>query len=376
MVKYDIKCLRCGTKLPSKKWFWKHEEDNGTLTIAYKDVESYRFKDVLNTEFIDIRRYANLLPIRLKTLNMAPISPTPIVKRRIRGVNAFFKLEYLLPSGSFKDRGALISIAKVKELRIKSIIEDSSGNAGIAFTLFSSIYGMQANIFIPKDAPEGKKRMLKALGANVYEVEGSREKVNYEAREYERKGYGVYVGHWWNPFFIEGIKTIAFELHEQIGISNVDAIIVPTSSGGLLLGIYKGVVELKKMGEIPKLPRLIAVQASGYARLCYELGYGMGVEYSKLADGLRINNPPRIGEMVLAVKETKGTCYYVTDDEIKKSLKKLWSMGFTIEPTSAVTFSALLKALSERVIEKESNVVIVLTGSGLKMLDKILSLIT
>ncbi len=375
MVRYDIKCLRCGEKLQAKTWVWRHDKDNGTLSVTYKGLEKYKLSELLLKEYVDIRRYINILPVSLKYLNNAPIGFTPIINRKLKGVNVFFKLEYLLPSGSFKDRGALVSIAKAKELRVKRIIEDSSGNAGVAFSLYSLLYNIEANIFIPADAPLGKKALLKSLRARLHEVQGSREEVNRAAINFESQIGGAYVGHWWNPFFIEGIKTLAYEIHEQLGMDKVDSIIVPTSSGSLLLGMFKGIMELKTMGEISKVPKLIAVQASGYARLCYELGYGMGSEKSKLADGLRIVEPPRIGEMVLAVRETKGTCYHVTDEEVTEGLKKLWGMGFLVEPTSAAVYAALKKAISENVVEKGENTVIILTGSGAKMLDKILSII-
>jgi len=375
MVRYDIKCLRCGEKLQAKAWAWRHNKDNGTLSVTYRGLEKYELSELLLKEYMDIRRYVNVLPVSLKYLNIVPIGFTPIINRKFKGVSVFFKLEYLLPSGSFKDRGALVSIAKAKELRIKKIIEDSSGNAGAAFSLYSLLYNIEANIFIPTDAPLGKKALLRSLKARLHEIQGSREEVNRAAIDFESHNGGAYVGHWWNPFFIEGVKTLAYEIHEQLGMDKVDSIIVPTSSGGLLLGIFKGIMELKTMGEISKVPKLIAVQASGYARLCYELGYGMGSEKSKLANGLRIVEPPRIGEMVLAVRETKGTCYHVTDEEVAEGLKKLWGMGFLVEPTSAVVYAALKKAISEKVVEKGENTVVILTGSGAKMLDKVLSII-
>ncbi len=375
MVRYDIKCLRCGEKLSLKTWVWKHDVDGGTLLVKYRNIEKTGFSKLLFREYMDIRRYANLLPITFRYLNTAPIGFTPIVSKRFRGVNVFFKLEYLLPSGSFKDRGALISTAKAKELKVREVVEDSSGNAGIAFSLYSLLYNMKAHIFIPADTPSGKKALLKSLNAEVHEVRGSREEVNRVAIDFANTYGRAYVGHWWNPFFIEGVKTLAYEIHEQVGMDNIGSIIVPTSSGSLLLGMFKGIMELKIMGEISNIPKLIAVQASGYAKLCYELGYGMGAEKSKLADGLRIVNPPRIGEMVSAIRETKGTCYYVTDEEIVEGLKKLWGMGFLIEPSSAVVYAALKKAISEKNIEKGENTVIVLTGSGTKMLEKIFSII-
>lgn len=373
-LKYSIQCSKCHSEIELKEWVWKHAKCNGTLNIEFKGLENIGFSNVLRKEYNDIRRYIELLPVKQEYVPKIPVGGTPLAKRYL-GSNVYFKIDYLNPSGSFKDRGAYITLAKVKELGYREIIEDSSGNAGIAFSLLARTIGIKANIYIPKKAPEGKKRFLKLLGANVIEVEGSREDVNKEALEAERKGKGVYVGHWWNPFFIEGLKTIAYELWEQLG-KKIDYIFTPVGSGGLLLGIFKGFSELKNMGTISTIPKLVAVQAQGYCSLCEKLGLSYETkECSKLADGIMILKPPRLNEIVNAIRETEGFCVVVSDKEIILALKELINMGFIVEPTSATAYAAFKKSFNEKLVDKSSNVVIVLTGSGLKVLDKLNSII-
>lgn len=373
-----IYCNKCGEKIHEANWLWKHEPCGGTLTVILKDLQSKRFNDLINKRFKDMRRYLKLLPINAKYMPRISVGFTPLVKRKIFGLDVYFKMEYFAPSGSFKDRGAYVTLAKILELKIKNIIEDSSGNAGIAFTLMAKLSNVKANIFIPKSAPEGKKLLLKTLGAKVFEVKGSREKVNEEAIKAEKKGLGVYVGHWWNPFFIEGLKTIAYELWEKIG-DKITHVIVPVGSGGLLLGIYKGYKELKEMGEIHKIPKIVGVQASGFETLCGKVTNTSNVnehQCSKLADGIMIRNPPRIDEMVDAIKGSNGTCIVVNDSEIKKALRKLLHMGFIVEPTSATVLAALKKGVVLKYFTEEDKIAVILTGSGLKVLRKIISIMT
>ncbi|RLG72828.1 MAG: threonine synthase [Thermoprotei archaeon] len=373
-LKYSIQCSKCRSEIELREWVWKHTECNGTLNIEFKGLENIRFSNILRKEYNDIRRYIELLPVKQEYVPKIPVGGTPLAKRYL-GANVYFKMDYLNPSGSFKDRGAYVTLAKVKELGCQEIIEDSSGNAGIAFSLLARTADIKANIYIPKKAPEGKKRFLKLLGANVVKVEGSREDVNKEALKAERKGKGVYVGHWWNPFFIEGLKTIAYELWEQLG-EKIDYIFTPVGSGGLFLGIFKGFLELKNMGTIPTIPKLVAVQAQGYCSLCEKLGLSYETkERSKLADGIMILKPPRLSEIINAIRKTEGFCVVVSDKEIVLALKELINMGFIVEPTSATAYAAFKKSFSENLVGESSNVVIVLTGSGLKVLDKLNSVI-
>ncbi|HUS03939.1 MAG TPA: pyridoxal-phosphate dependent enzyme, partial [Dehalococcoidia bacterium] len=232
--------------------------------------------------------------------------------------------------------------------------------------------GITVDVFVPEYAPEGKKSLLRLLQANVHEVNGDRMDVNREAVKAESKG-SVYVGHWWNPYFIEGEKTMAYEAYEQIG--SVDYIVAPLGSGTLLLGLYKGYEELVELGVLKEMPRIIAVQACGYSGICQQLGVKeRGITKSVLADGIAITDPPRREQIVKAVKRTGGCGVIVEDEDVKESLVKLRKLGFIVEPTSATAYAALEQSVKAGFIKPGSKVLLPLTGSGLKLVDELVQI--
>lgn len=369
MVPFKIVCSNCGKENPRNEWQWR--DDCGGVFDVILDLKGRKFTELIDVKEENFSRYAQLLPIE----EFPPVHQgwTPIVKKIIDGVEVYFKLEYLSVGGSFKDRGAYVSVARAKELKLKGIIVDSSGNAGIGFSLMGLVFGIDVHVFISKFAPEGKKHLLRLLRANVREVDGSRMDANREAiKAAEREGL-AYVTQWWNPYFIEGVKTMAYEAYEQIG--SVDHVIAPVGSGTILLGLYKGYKELVELKALDKMPRFIAVQASGYAGICEELGAKKkGEATSRLADGIREIEQPRRHQIVEAIRRTNGRCVIVIDEEIKKALVELRKLGFIVEPTSAVSHVALVDSLRDGFIKPGDKVLSPLTGSGLKLIDELIEI--
>jgi len=368
LIPFKVVCCNCGKEARRDEWRWRH--DCGGVFDIVLDFQGREFPELIDRKEENIRRYAQFLPVE----GLLPVHQgwTPIVKKNIAGVEVNFKLEYLSLGGSFKDRGAYVSVAKAKELGARGIIVDSSGNAGISFSLMALLSGMNVDVFVPKHAPEGKKNLLRLLQANVHEIDGDRMEVNREAIKAEREGF-VYVGHWWNPYFIEGEKTMAYEAYEQIGSS--DYVVVPVGSGTILLGLYKGYQELVELQVLNKVPEIIAVQACGYSEICRDLGAKERcLTKSKLADGIAIADPPRRRQIVEAVKRTNGHGIIVDDEEIKESLVELRRLGFIVEPTSAVPYVALKQSIKEGFIKPKSKVLLPLTGSGLKLVDELIEI--
>lgn len=368
MLPFKVVCCNCGREAHRDEWRWR-DECGGAFDIIL-DLQGRKFTELIEAKEENIRRYAQFLPT--EGLPSVHQGWTPIAKKNIVEVEVNFKLEYLSLGGSFKDRGAYVSVAKAKELGARGIIVDSSGNAGISFALMGLLSGMNVDVFVPKHAPEGKKNLLRLLQANVHEIDGDRMEVNREAIKAEREGL-VYVGHWWNPYFIEGEKTMAYEAYEQIG--SVDYVVVPVGSGTILLGLYKGYQELVELQALNKVPKIIAVQACGYTKVCEDLGARKEcITKSKLADGVAIADPPRRGQIVEAVKRTNGHGIIVEDEEIKKALVELRELGFIVEPTSAMAYAALEQSIKEGFIKPGSKVLLPLTGSGLKLVDELIEI--
>lgn len=368
MIPFNIICRDCGKETQEDEWRWR-DECGGALDILF-DLRGRQFPHLVDVGEQNLRRYAQLLP--LQSLPSVHQGWTPIARRSISGVEVNFKLEYLSIGGSFKDRGAYVSVARAKELGAKGIIVDSSGNAGIGFSLMGLLSGVDVSVFLPKHAPEGKKNLMRLFKASVHEIDGDRMDVNRAALAAEQDGL-AYVGHWWNPYFIEGVKTIAYEAYEQLG--SVDFVVSPVGSGTMLLGLHKGYAELRELGAVSEMPTLIAVQAYGYSAICEDLGCKPPTApSSKLADGIAIADPPRRRQITDAVRTTGGHCVVVGDEEIRQALVELIELGFVVEPTSATAYAALQQCIKTGSIKAGTRVLLPLTGSGLKLVDELIAL--
>lgn len=370
-INYEIKCLNCGKTLPSNYKYWKCIKCNSPIEINILELNIN--KNELNKRAFNLWRYREVIPLNEKAKITLGEGGTPLIERKIEKHKVYFKLEYLNPTGSFKDRGTSIAINRAILLKAKRIIEDSSGNAGTSVSAYSSAAGIPSKIYVPKNAPRNKKNLIKAFGGQIIETKDREEAAKRSITELEKDDY--YIGHSWNPFFIEGIKTIAYEIAEQTNWQPPKRIITPVGNGTLLLGLFKGFKEMVELGWIDKSPKLIAVQAEGFTPLyqaIYKNKKDEGKKKTKIADAIKISNPPRLSQMIKAVKETSGDVILVTDNEIILGLRKLIRMGLLVEPTSATAFSAYLKTVKE--LDSSEDTCIILTGSGMKMINKIIEL--
>ncbi len=367
---FTISCQGCGEAVPRRPWTWKHS--CGLPLDVAVHVDKDRIVACRGGDAGGLKRFAPVLP--LANLPDTAIGDTPILTEEIEGVRVSFKLEYLNPGGSFKDRGAYVAVARCAEMGFDSIVVDSSGNAGIAMARMGLRLGIGVDVFLPEWTPDGKKRLLRLLGARLHECTGDRMAVHTAALEASGEG-AAYVGHWWNPYFAHGVKTMAYEAVEQM--PTVDYVVAPVGAGTVLLGLHTGFSELAAAGLLPKMPRLIAAQAAGFAPVCAELGVTRpNAEKSLLADGIAIVDPPRRQQIAGAVRETHGFVVVVEDVEISHALKSLVAMGYIVEPTSAVAFAATLTAIRDGRIPKDSSVLVPLTGTGMKVLEELTEVVS
>ena len=176
--------------------------------------------------------------------------------RRLHG-----KLEFLNPTGSFKDRGTAVMISVAMDHGVTELVEDSSGNAGASVSAYSARAGIKAHVFVPADAPQAKLRQIKVYGAEVPPIEGPRDAVTAAAMDYHRQHGLVYASHMLSPYFAEGTKTFAYEVAQQFDGALPDHIVFPVGNGSLFIGAFKGFCELQAAGRTDKIPRLHCVQA-------------------------------------------------------------------------------------------------------------------
>jgi threonine synthase len=319
-------------------------------------------------------RYAAALALRDPPRISLGEGWTPLVTRDWCGVKAHFKLESQMPTGSFKDRGTAVMINHLLEVGVGPIHEDSSGNAGASIATYAAAAGIPCRIYVPASAPRGKLVQIAASGADVRAIPGSRQAVTEAALG--ASGDSFYASHNWHPYFIEGTKTLAFELWEQLGFRTPDNILVPTGYGSNILGLERGFDELERSGEIAARPRLFAVQAANCAAFAaaWEAGEDRFVEFAALptiADGIATPKPVRIAEVLGALRRSKGSVVAVGEDEIAPALSALGRLGLFVEPTATTGAAALTRLLGDGTIRPDQTTIVVLTGTGLKAAERI-----
>ncbi len=286
-----------------------------------------------------------------------------------------FKLEYCFPTGSFKDRGAATTLSHAVSLGVDHVVEDSSGNAGAAIATYAARAGLDADIYVPADVKPGKVRAIERAGATVNRVEGDRRAVTDACIAAVESGEGWYASHVYQPAFFAGTATFALETCAQrdweddgsADWSVPDAVVTPLGHGTLFLGAYRGFRALEAAGWIDNLPRLYGVQAAGVAPIAGEHSdeEPPGV-VNTAADGIQIASPPRKRQILEAIETTDGGAIAVDEVRTETALDRLHRSGFYTEPTCAVA-PAGLDVLRERGdIVPSEDVVVPLTGSGLK----------
>jgi len=309
-------------------------------------------------------RYRRFIPI-FKNESVVTFGEgyTPIVQDEIYKREVYFKLDYMFPSGSYKDRGSTVLLSKIKELGIDSVVEDSSGNAGASVAMYSAKAGVNADIYVPESTSKGKHVQIESFGANLVLIKGDRKATTNAVISAANRKY--YASHVWNPFFFEGTKTFIYEIFEQLGNKLPENIVMPVGNGTLLIGAYIACKNLLESGYIGKFPKFYCVQSENCAPIL-EFLEGNCREYrGTIAEGIAIKKPLRLKQMIDIITETGGAVIAVSDTDVKTALKEIMKKGYFIEPTSASVIAALKN------IDVGRSTVVELTGSGLKASDKI-----
>ena len=375
-----LECPKCGASYESEKPI-QLCECGAPLLVRYdlkKVRESFR-KDSLASRKADLWRYLELLPVKNEE-NVVSLGEgmTPLLSLKNLGPelglsNLYMKDEGLIPTGTFKARGAAVGASRAKELGIKVLAMPTNGNAGGAWAAYCAKAGIKAVIVMPKDAPIIHRKEVAITGASLFLVNGlisdAGRIVNRAVTEYG----------WFDastlkePYRIEGKKTMGLELAEQFGWEMPDVIIYPTGGGVGIIGIYKGLKELQEIGWVRgRMSRLVAVQSTGCAPIvkAWEEGKKESVFWENartIAFGLTV--PKALGDFLVleAVYNTEGCAVAVEDDEILKAQQMLASReGVFVCPEGAATLSAAIKLTLSSWIRRDEKVVLLNTGTGLK----------
>ena len=322
-------------------------------------------------------RYAKSLPLRVTNPISLGEGCTPLVRRRVDGLEALFKLEWTMPTGSFKDRGASVMLSVLRQQGIGTVLEDSSGNGGAAVACYAAAGGLRARILAPVSTQRGKTVQMRAYGAELELVAGTRQATADEAvRQSDRI---FYASHNWQAFFLQGTKTLAYELWEDLAFNAPDNVIIPMGAGSNVLGCDIGFGELMRAGEIERLPRLFGVQPEHCAPIHTSFMTGVDVPVPietgpTIAEGTAIAEPVRLKEVIAAIRRSGGVTVAVSEEAIIKGFWQIAKAGLYVEPTSATTVAALRQLHETGVIKPQEITVLVLTGSGLKATQRVAEL--
>ena len=266
---------------------------------------------------------------------------TPIVRL---GEDVLLKMDYFMPTLSFKDRGAAVLAAHCRSIGVDRVVQDSSGNAGNAVAAYCARVGIACEIFVPEGTSPKKIAMIRAHGATCTVVPGSRDHCADVCREkVEREGV-YYANHVYNPFFYEGTKTYIYEVYEQLG-RVPENLVIPVGNGTLFLGVMRGLEELLAGGCIDHMPQVIALQSEGCDPLLRAAERGLDepaeiTPRATAAEGIAIGKPMRGGEILAYARKYGVRFIHAPEDSILAARAELAARGIYCEHTTAANYAA------------------------------------
>lgn len=357
-VRYENR--RTGQSWPVETPLWRAPDDLGPLELS--PGPGIRPGDI-HTRERSLWRYS----AAIRTAKAISLGEgwTPLVPALWQNAPVLFKCEHMMPTGSYKDRGISVLMNELAGRGIGKILEDSSGNAGSSMATYAAAAGIECSIYAPASAPEGKLLQIQAMGAELHRIPGPRQATTDAVMAEIDTSF--YASHAWQPFYLDGMKTLAFELWEQCGFTLPDAIVTPAGQGANILGLAIGCAELIANGQISRMPRLYAVQAAACAPLAAAFNSASSPEIlPTIADGIASAHPVRSGMIVDAVRESGGLVITVSEAEIRTALGALLSQGWYVEPTTAAGAAGLSNLLDAGAIQAGETTALILTGHGLK----------
>ncbi|HUI09375.1 MAG TPA: threonine synthase [Bacteroidota bacterium] len=375
----ELACLRCGRLVPDGNvQTCPSCGPEGILDVRYDydRVGATLGKASLEGRSPDHWRYAELLPVPAEAprpplrVGWTPVYEVPRLASAIGAGRLFLKDDGRNPTASFKDRASSVGVMKAIEFGLPTIACASTGNAASSLAGLAAAVGLRSVIFIPERAPAPKVAQLLVFGAVVLRVSGSYEEAfDLCARACAKFGwYNRNSGT--NPFLVEGKKTAGLEIAEQCGEAIPDWVVVAVGDGCTIGGIGKGLAEMHRLGFIPRIPRLLGVQAECAAPVVRAFMSGqplVPVRAETLADSIAVGTPRNWRRAVSAVSASGGSMIAVSDGEILEAVKSTARLGGVFgEPAGVAGIAGLRKAIARGAIGRRESALAVITGNGLK----------
>ncbi len=355
-------CLQDGTRAETTSLTWCCPVCRGPWDLDFEAAGRVSLNSLAG-RVNSLWRYEEALPLSSPATSLGE-GRTPLVP--VTGTVSA-KLDFLMPTLSFKDRGAVMLAELARRLSPERVVADSSGNAGTAVAAYCARAGLPCTVYVPEGTSPKKTEQIRAHGARLKIVPGDREATAHAARAAADSPGTFYASHVFNPYFLHGTKTYVYEMWEDLGGRLPDAIAVPVGNGTLLLGAALATAELHAHGLIDERPALIAVQAEAVSPLAAAFHAGTDgllddpgrAAAPTLAEGIAIPRPPRARQILAAVRESGGTFLTVTEAQIRKAQLDLAARGFYVETTGVACWAAVGDWT-------DRSVVVPLCGAGLK----------
>lgn len=383
---YLQQCVSCGKQYNQDQFLYTCPDCGdlkGTLDILYDydDIRDNITRSVLRQWPVDtIFKYSTLLPIttikpilNLK-VGMTPLYQFPDLAEKSGVESLYFKDDSYNPSLTLKDRASAVALIKARELNFNTVVTASTGNAAASMACIGAHLNMDRIIFIPESIPRAKLVQLQIYGSKIITVKGNYDQAFDLCREISTKRFWYNRSTAINPFNLEGKKTVAFEICEQLDFDVPDVVFVPVGDGCIISGVWKGFFDFYKVGLIDRLPRLIACQAEGSAAIynAYKNKSDQpeSVRANTIADSISVDLPRDGVKALRALRDSNGDCVIVSDQNILSAQQRLaGEKGIFCEPSAAAAFAGFLKYHLENPLGSTDKIVILITGSGMKDLD-------
>ncbi len=376
MWKYHLRCFDCYAPFPAVGTGLRCEKCGGLLEVRF---ELTRKKIPWKNRQLSVWRYRELLPVdsdrSITTLNEGGtgLHCCPRMGRKLGLRKLYVKNEGENPTGSFKDRGMTVAISKARELGKKRVICASTGNTSASLSAYAARAGMECIVFIPQGKiAAGKMLQVLMHGAKIVQVKGNFDQAFEAVVRLAQRRKELYLMNSLNPFRLEGQKTLAFEVVDQLDGMPPDITVFPVGNGGNISAAWKGFNEFQELGIVKDRPRMIGIQAEKAAPISKAFKQGRSrirpvTNPQTVATAIRIGSPVNAPKVLKALRESEGLAETVTDSEILEAQRELARLeGIFVEPASAASVAGLKKLVGAGKIDRSDLVVCVTTGHGLK----------
>ncbi len=367
-----LKCVDCGEVYSAKEVRYFCDSCSSSLDVLY-DYDEIRGKlswDILDGRVFSHMRYKEFLPlIDPEFVVRMGEGGTPLLESTVLGeklgIDLYFKMESLNPTGSFKDRGTSVELGKALEHGAEEIVTATTGNMGTSIAAYCARAGVKARIYVPEDVGGPKLKHMREHGAEVVKVDGDYNDAEERAWEDKEENEMYLMGDY--PYRGEGEKTVGHEIADHL---DADKVVMPVGNGTLLHGVWKGFKELKKTGLTEKSPQMVGVQAEGCDSVVKALKKNqkkpeLVEDPDTVADAISCGDPLDGDQAITALKESEGSGVAVSDEDILEAKKMLAEEeGIYAEEAGATALAGILK--NREKFKQGEKVVCLVTGHGLK----------